>query len=119
MVAAADGAAFASNAAGLVLVFGGFGVYVRDIAPMVALGVSFLLFLSPVFYSIETLPARWQFWMALNPLTAVIENIRRVVFLSIGPNWLDWGIALGIGTGAACLGAWVFASLRDGFADVV
>jgi lipopolysaccharide transport system permease protein len=95
------------------------GVYVRDIAPMVVLGVSFLLFLSPVFYSVQTLPPRWQFWMMLNPLTAVIENIRRVVFLGTGPNWLDWSAALGIGVVAALVGAWLFASLRDGFADVV
>lgn len=104
---------------GLTWCLAALGVYVRDIAPMVGLGVSFLLFLSPVFYSVQTLPARWQFWMKLNPLTPVIENVRKVVFLGSGPNWLDWGISLGFGVGIALLGAWVFANLRDGFADVV
>ena len=104
---------------GLSWLLAALGVYVRDIAPIVGLTVSLLLFLSPVFYSIQTLSPTWQFWMQLNPLTAVIENLRTAVFFGQMPNWSPWGVSLLIGCVVAGLGAWVFSILRDGFADVL
>lgn len=104
---------------GLSWLLSALGVYVRDIGPVVGLSVSLLLFLSPVFYSLQSLSARWQFWMSLNPLTPVIENVRAVVFLQTGPDWSAWWLALLLGVLMAWLGARVFAVLRDGFADVV
>jgi len=104
---------------GLSWLLSALGVYVRDIGPMVGLAISFLLFLSPVFYSLQSLSPDWQFWMGLNPLTHVIENCRRVIFLGLAPNWGAWTMALLAGLCAAGLGALVFARLRDGFADVV
>lgn len=95
------------------------GVFVRDIGSVVGLGVSLLLFLSPVFYSLESLSPRWQFWMQFNPLTSVIEHLRRVVFEGGMLDWGAWSGALLLGCGVAMLGAWVFARLRNGFADVL
>ena len=57
--------------------------------------------------------------MQLNPLTAVIENLRTAVFFGQMPNWSPWGVSLLIGCVVAGLGAWVFSILRDGFADVL
>lgn len=104
---------------GLSWLLAALGVFVRDIAPVVGLGVSLLLFLSPVFYSVQTLSPRWQFWMRLNPLTPVIENLRAVVFIGELPDWSLWGAGLLYGCIAAAIGAWVFMTLRDGFSDVL
>lgn len=95
------------------------GVFVRDMGPIVGLCVSLLMFMSPVFYSAKSLSPHWQFWMDLNPLTAVIENLRLVVFAGELPNWADWALALGIACAVAVFGAWVFRVTRDGFADVL
>ena len=104
---------------GLSWLLAALGVYVRDVAPVVGLTVSLLLFLSPVFYSIQSLSPTWQFWMQLNPLTPVIESLRAVVFLGQVPDWSMWGMSLLIGCGVACFGAWIFSVLSDGFADVL
>jgi lipopolysaccharide transport system permease protein len=104
---------------GLSWLLSALGIYVRDIGPVVGLGVSFLLFLSPVFYSLHSLSERLQFWMSLNPLTPVIESLRSVVFLNAPPDWTSWGLAMVFGLLMAALGAWSFAFLRSGFADVV
>lgn len=104
---------------GLSWLLSALGVYVRDIAPIIGLSISFLLFLTPVFYSLQSMSPNWRFWMALNPMTHVIENIRSVVFLGVGPDWGSWSVSLAAGMCVAFLGAWVFSSLRDGFADVV
>ena len=104
---------------GLSWLLAALGVYVRDIGPVVGLTVSLLLFLSPVFYSIQTLSPRWQFWMQLNPLTPVIENLRTAVFFGQMPDWSPWAVSMLVGCVVACVGAWVFSILRDGFSDVL
>ncbi|MDP3639358.1 MAG: ABC transporter permease [Azonexus sp.] len=104
---------------GLGFLLAALGVFVRDIATIIGVGVNLLLFLSPVFYSVESLAPRWQFWMRLNPLTPAIEDLRRTLFAGLPPLWADWWLALGGGLIAAAGGAWVFAKTRRGFADVL
>lgn len=104
---------------GLGWLLSALGVYVRDIGPIVGVCVSLLMFLSPVFYSVRSLSPRWQFWMGLNPLTPVIENLRLVVFSGTLPDWSQWFVSLGMGCLVAVFGAWVFRVTRDGFADVL
>ena len=104
---------------GLGWLLSALGVFIRDIGPIVAVCVSLLMFMSPVFYSISSLSPRWQFWMGLNPLTPVIENLRLVVFSGAMPDWSQWFIALGVGCVVALFGAWTFRKTRDGFADVL
>lgn len=104
---------------GMALLFGSLGVYVRDLGPVLGLGVSLLLFLSPVFYSLTSLAPKWQFWMQLNPLTPVIENLRGVIFLGVMPDWGAWSWSLLVGCAVALIGARVYLALRQGFADVL
>jgi len=105
--------------AGLGWLLSALGVFVRDIARVIGVAMSLLLFLSPVFYALESLDPRWQFWMQLNPMTPVIGDLRRTVFLGLAPDWLVWWAWLGIGLAVAAAGAWVFARARRGFADVL
>jgi len=104
---------------GLGWLLAALGVFVRDIATIVGVATSLLLFLSPVFYALESLAPRWQFWMRLNPLTPAIGDLRRTVFLGLPPDWAVWWAWLGVGLVAAAAGAWVFARTRQGFADVL
>ena len=104
---------------GLGWLLSALGVFVRDIGPIVALGVNLLMFMSPVFYSAKSLSPQWQFWMGLNPLTPVIENLRLVVFDAVMPHWGGWFISLAVASALALFGAWVFRMTRDGFADVL
>src|SRR3990172_9983173 len=53
------------------------GVFIRDVGQIATLAISLLMFLSPVFYPISNLPERWQPWLRANPLTPVIEQVRR------------------------------------------
>jgi lipopolysaccharide transport system permease protein len=72
-----------------------------------------------VFYSARSLAPRWQFWMDLNPLTPVIENLRLVVFTGAMPDWAQWSASLALGCAVALAGAWFFSKTRNGFADVL
>lgn len=104
---------------GLALLLSALGVFVRDVVTLVGVGINVMLFLSPVFYSVESLTPTWQPWMRLNPLTPAIEDLRRTLFAGMQPLWADWWLALFYGLILAAGGAWVFKKLRRGFADVI
>ena len=104
---------------GLVWFLAAFGVYVRDIAHVTGMLTSVLLFMSPVFYPISSLPVRLQPWIMLNPLTFVIEQSRNVLIYAQQPNWRNLGIYSTIGLGVAWVGFWWFQKARKGFADVL
>lgn len=95
------------------------GVYLRDLGQIVTLLVSLLMFMSPIFYSTQSLSTRWQYWLNFNPLTHVIENLRLVTFSGAPPNWVHWWTGLATGCIVAIVGAWTFSKTRDGFADVL
>jgi lipopolysaccharide transport system permease protein len=95
------------------------GVFVRDIAHVMGLFITLLLFLSPVFYPVSALPPLFQELMYLNPLSFVIEQSRNV---------LIWGklsepIHLLIYWAASFILMWLgfvwFQKTRKGFADVI
>jgi lipopolysaccharide transport system permease protein len=95
------------------------GVYLRDISQIVGVLTTALMFLSPIFYPISALPAEFQTWMHLNPLTLVIESTREVLVWGTMPNLLLWLIQLGVSTIIAWLGFAWFQKTRKGFADVL
>lgn len=95
------------------------GAYVRDVGHAAGLGMSGLLFLSPIFYPLEALPAALQPWLQLNPLALPIEFTRELV---TGGRWPDAATYFGHLAGStvfAVLAAALFQRLRAGFADVV
>ncbi len=61
------------------------GVFLRDIGQLVAVVVSMLMFLSPIFFPVSALPIRWQPMLALNPLAQVIEQTRQVAIAGQPP----------------------------------
>ena len=95
------------------------GVYLRDIGQVIAMAVTVLLFLSPVFYPVDVIPEPLRSYLYFNPLTLIIQQTRAVLLWGIAPDWqaLAWyyGAAL-----AACLAGYAFFQrTRKGFADVL
>lgn len=99
--------------------FAAIGVYLRDISQTVVIFTTVLLFLSPVFYPISALPAKYHIWVRLNPLAFIIEEGRKVLVFGMLPNWIGLGITTFTGLGMAWFGFWLFQRTRGGFADVL
>lgn len=95
------------------------GVYVRDIGHLTGLLTTVLLFLSPVFFAVDTLPVKIQPWIMINPLTFIIEQSRAVLLHGQIPNLRGLGIYTVVSVLAAWFGLWSFQKLRKGFADVL
>ncbi len=95
------------------------GVFVRDVGQVMTMVVSLTMFMSPVFYSVKSLSPDLQFWMNLNPLTLIIEQVRAVVLLGLWPDWAALGIYAAVASVFAIAAATFFQLTRKGFADVL
>lgn len=95
------------------------GVYLRDIAQIVGIVATTLLFLAPIFYPVQFVPQAWRPWLDANPLTVPVEEGRRMCILGTTADWAAIGaywIAAGV---VAYAGFYWFQRTRRGFADVV
>ena len=63
------------------------GVFVRDIGYVIGPAVQALLFLTPIFYSLDSVPDWLRPLMSANPLTSIVENSRRVILWGTLPDW--------------------------------
>ncbi len=95
------------------------GVFVRDVGQVMSMVVSLTMFMSPVFYSVKSLNADLQFWMGLNPLTLIIEQVRAVLLLGQWPDWAALGIYAAVASLFAAAAGTFFQLTRKGFADVL
>lgn len=95
------------------------GVYVRDIGQITNVLVSVMMFLSPVFYSVSSIPTRFRPWMHLNPLTDPIEDVRGALVLGTVPAFGHIVVWCLVGAAIAQAGFWWFQRTRKGFADVI
>lgn len=95
------------------------GVYLRDINQVVTLGVSSLMFISPIFYPVASLPENIRTILYANPLTPVIEWTRQVMYWGEIPD-LSGILMFTFACGSICwIGFFWFQKTRKGFADVV
>jgi lipopolysaccharide transport system permease protein len=95
------------------------GTFIRDVGQVITLAVSLLLFLSPIFFPVQALPAAWQNWMFLNPLALIITQTRQVLLEGAWPNWGPLALNFAACVVVAWTGAAFFRAARTGFADVV
>jgi lipopolysaccharide transport system permease protein len=90
----------------------------RDVRFALPFAIQLLLFASPVFYSTDRLPARWQWAAALNPVAAPIEAFRAAVLglpIDLRLLLMSGGTTLLLLTAAAV----TFRRVERSFADIV
>ena len=95
------------------------GVYLRDVGQTIGLLVTLLLFLSPVFYPLSAVPARYRAVVEWNFLTPAIEQFRAVTIFGGTPEWTQWLLMVVAGWIVAAAGLYWFQRSRRGFADVL
>ncbi len=104
---------------GLSWILASLGVYLRDISQLIGICTTVLMFLSPIFYPISSLPVQYQHLLLLNPLTPAIEGMRDVLFWGKFPNIGFYAMYLAISMLFAWSGFVCFQKSRKGFADVL
>jgi homopolymeric O-antigen transport system permease protein len=90
----------------------------RDVRFALPFTMQLLLFASPVFYSIDQLPPRWQWLIAMNPVAAPIAAFRAALLgLPIDLRLLLTSVAATLLLLAAA--AVTFRRVERSFADIV
>jgi lipopolysaccharide transport system permease protein len=104
---------------GLSWLLASLGTFLRDLSQVVSLGLTVLMFLSPIFYPSSALPARYQSLLQLNPIATTVEQARGLLVQGIIPPFSMLAVQFSL----SFLIAWVcfawFQKTRRAFADVV
>lgn len=91
----------------------------RDLVFLLSFGVQLMMYATPVIYPLSTLSEDKQFWLALNPMTSIIETFK---FGFIGSGTFEWSYLTYTGMVSITvllLGAIIFNKTEKNFMDTV
>lgn len=106
-------------AAGFSWLVSSLGVYLRDMAQVVPLVIMMLMFLSPIFYSIDMVPEQFRTALWFSPLTTVIQLVRQVAIEGRHPDATLFFVYTVASFAMMAFGYWWFQRTKRGFADVL
>ena len=104
---------------GLSWLLASLGVFFRDAGHTVALLVTVLMFVSPIFYPSSAIPAHLRPLFELSPLVRSIEDARAVVILGTVPDPAAFALHCLAAGLVAWAGLWWFVRTKHTFADVL
>jgi len=106
------------TAAGMGACLTALAIQYRDIKHGIGLGLTFLMYASPVVYPVSLIPEQYRIIYGLNPMAGVIEGFRAAL---LGSSPMPWDL-LAVGGSIAVLiavcGAHYFRRMEGTFADV-
>jgi len=105
--------------AGLALLFGALATLYEDAGFIVNFAFSGLFYLSPVFYSVEMVPAPWRGVYLLNPMAALLDSYRAVLLENHAPAAGPLLVATLVSLTTLVAGLLVFRRLAWRFAEVL
>ena len=95
------------------------GVFIRDTAQVLVLLLMAWLYLTPIIYPEQVVPARFRPALELNPFTPLVRSYRRVMLEGAPPDFQGLLYVTALALAAFLLGYWWFARTRKNFADVI
>lgn len=95
------------------------GVYIRDTPQFVAISITILMFLSPIFYSTASIPENYRILLEFNPLTFSIETARDVMLWGKSIQWQKWLEQVILSILIFSIGFTWFQKTKGGFSDVL
>ena len=75
---------------GVCLFFSALGVYFQDLSQILDILLMMLFWLTPVFYSTQSIPLKWQWLILLNPVTCYIDIYRSLLYGGSHGNLWVW-----------------------------
>lgn len=106
-------------ATGLALFASAVAVWYRDLLLVVQLLLQILLYLSPLAYSLSSVPERYRTFVSINPLTPILEGFRWCLLGGSGLSPLGAVHGAVVAVGFFLAGLLAFRRLERSFADVV
>ena len=105
-------------ALGAGILLSAFNVAYRDFQYLVPFGIQIWFFLTPVVYPMSKFPQKWQWIIALNPMTGIVEAYRSAI-LGRPFAWGTLAISVAVTAAVFLFGIYYFRKVESSFADVV
>jgi len=104
---------------GLGLLLAAVQVFFRDTAQLLGMVFTGWFYLTPIVYSLGSVPPRLRTWIELNPLTPLVELYRQA-FLRGRPGLVPGTFSLAaVAAVLLCAGFWLFRRLKVAFVDEI
>jgi lipopolysaccharide transport system permease protein len=104
---------------GVAWLLASLNVFLRDIGQGLGLAMTLWMFLTPIFYPAEMVPAPFRWVLGLNPLHHVVQAYRDVVLEQRLPAPAHLGALALMALASYVLGYWVFRRSKHAFVDVL
>lgn len=104
-------------AMGIAMITSALTVYFRDLEYILGIVGMSWMYLTPILYSIETIPERYRNLIYLNPMTGIILCYKEVLYYKRLPTLPTLGLALGIGIAFLLVGFLVFNRMQRRFVE--
>jgi lipopolysaccharide transport system permease protein len=107
------------SALGVALFLSAVNVRYRDVPYAIPFLMQIWLYLSGVVYAISSLPEKWQWVLALNPMTAVISGFQWGFLGTAAPDLGKTLVSVAATTVFFVVGLWYFRRSEPRFADTI
>jgi lipopolysaccharide transport system permease protein len=104
---------------GVGCLLAGLQVFLRDTAQVAGLALAMVAFLTPIFYPVSIVPARFRWVVAVNPAAHLVEGFRDAFFRHTLPTAGSAAFLLAFSALAAMLGSLLFVKAEPHFADLL
>jgi ABC-type polysaccharide/polyol phosphate export permease len=101
------------------LILASLNVYYRDVRLASGFIIQLWFFATPVVYSIDKLPLKLKLIAFLNPMTFIVENIRRCLVEGKGVVWWQYVVMIVFVIALFQLSYKIFLIMEKRFADVI
>jgi lipopolysaccharide transport system permease protein len=107
------------TALGMGFLLSAINVRYRDVPYVIPVFLQVMPLVSGVMYAVNEIPVKWQWVLAVNPLTAVISGWRWAILGATTPNWGQTALGVGVSITLFLIGLAYFRSSEPRFADTI
>lgn len=104
---------------GIAWLLSALGVFLRDTAQITAIITTAVMFLTPIFYPIDAIPASFRSVLYINPLAPIVSQMRDVLMWGKGLDPVVYPLCIVVSIATFFFGYAFFQRTRKGFADVL
>lgn len=104
---------------GLAWLMSSLGVFLRDMAQFNQLFFLGWMYLTPIFYPEEQVPAEYRWLIDINPIAPLIRSYRRILLEGAMPDWTGLLFTSLFALVCFLFGYWWFERTKKAFADVI
>ena len=92
-------------------------VYMRDIQHFIGVVLQLLMYMTPVFYTTDSIPGNFIWIFKINPMAYIIDGYRDIMYYQRMPNMKVLGLIFLGGIVLSIIGYFIFQKLQKRFAE--